>query len=410
MLMLSEAIYLVLSLLVLIIGGHVLLFFPLSLWHQFRYGQRKKPTQKRWAVSIIVPAYNEGAVIGNCVRSILRSDHDYYELILVNDGSSDDTLAQMQQFASHPRVHVINKNNGGKASALNLGIQRARGDILLFVDADGVFRRDTIRQMVNSFDRPDVGAVCGTDCPVNLDRLQTRLLVMQTHVTTGLVRRALAAINCLPIVSGNIGAFRRDVLQKTGYFRPGFIGEDLELTWRVHRAGYRVAFQPKAIVYAESPSTVTALWKQRVRWGRGLLQTAMLHRDMFFNPRYGLMALYLPLNIFSLAIVPILQLLLLFLLLLLALAGANPLTGGFFSFFGWLGFGATSFATIFAIALDRAWSDLKYLYVLPLWIPYAIFLNLVMFWAFVLELRGVEAKWNKLDRTGVMSRRDTALS
>ncbi|MBK8985147.1 MAG: glycosyltransferase family 2 protein [Chloroflexi bacterium] len=409
MLTLIQFTYLLLSLLALIVGWHMLLFFPLSLLHQYRQRRPAETEQERPSVSIIVPAYNEAKVIGNCVRSILRSDYDCYEVILVNDGSSDDTLAQMQQFAAQPRVRVIDKPNGGKASALNAGIRQAHGDVLFFVDADGIFRRDTIRQMVMGFNSPAVGAVCGTDCPVNLDRLQTRLMVVQTHVTTGMVRRALAAINCLPIVSGNIGAFRRDVLEQIGYFRHGFIGEDLELTWRVHRAGYRVAFQPEAVVYAELPSTVKALWKQRVRWGRGLLQTAVLHRDMFFKPHYGLMALYLPLNVLSLTLIPILQLLLLCLLFTLLASGASPLEDGFLSFLGWLGFAATSFTTAFAIALNRAWTDLRYIYVLPLWIPYAFFLNFVMLWAFVLELRGVEAKWNKLERTGVISRRDTAL-
>jgi cellulose synthase/poly-beta-1,6-N-acetylglucosamine synthase-like glycosyltransferase len=92
------------------------------------------------------------------------------------------------------------------------------------------------------------------------------------------VRRALALINCLPIVSGNIGAFRRSVIDKTGPFLEGFIGEDLELTWRVHKAGFQVNFAPLAVVLAEVPSTVKDLWKQRVRWARGLLQTIRIHK------------------------------------------------------------------------------------------------------------------------------------
>ncbi len=134
-----------------------------------------------------------------------------------------------------PGVTVLARANGGKASALNAGLRSAAGDIILFVDADGIFEPDTVEQLLAAFENDRVGAVCGSDSPANLDRLLTRLANLQTHVGTGFARRALSVINCLPIVSGNLGAFRRSVLSKTGPFREGFIGEDLELTWRVHR-------------------------------------------------------------------------------------------------------------------------------------------------------------------------------
>ena len=394
-----------LSVVVLVIGLHTILFFPLALLHAIAQHRRSAVESEPW-VSIIVPAYNEEAVIGNCVRSILRSDYKRFEIILVNDGSTDNTLAEMQRFAAEHRVRILDKPNGGKAAALNTGIHYARGEVLFFVDADGMFLPTTIREMLRGFHSPQVGAVCGNDAPVNLDRLLPRLLAIQTHVTTGFVRRALAAINCLPIVSGNIGAFRREVLEQTGAFRPGFIGEDLELTWRVHKAGYRVEFQPGAVVYAEVPSALGALWKQRVRWARGLLQTAVLHRDMFFKPKYRGMALYLPLNVFSLAVIPILQLAVLGLLAALLTLGVSPITLDVLGIIGWLGFGATILATLFAVWLARAWRELRFFYLLPLWIPYAFFLNLVALWALILELTGAQAQWRKLTRTGVVTRKE----
>ncbi len=209
----------------------------------------------------MVPAYNEEKVIANCVKSILASDYRNIEVILVDDGSTDNTYVVMKQYHAPPRVVALTKPNGGKASALNLGYQHAHGEILMFVDADGIFTRSTIHEMLALFTTEKVGAVCGNDAPVNLDRPLTQLMCLQTHVGTGFVRRALAQINCLPIVSGNVGAFRRSVLEKAdpadgislqqdiaqawegksnGPFRSGFIGEDLELTWRVHKAGYQV--------------------------------------------------------------------------------------------------------------------------------------------------------------------------
>jgi cellulose synthase/poly-beta-1,6-N-acetylglucosamine synthase-like glycosyltransferase len=252
-------------------------------------------------------------------------------------------------------------------------------------------------------------------------------MCIQTHVGTSFVRRALAQINCLPIISGNIGAFRKIALIQSvagpeneivlsedsnwpenipGPFRHGFIGEDLELTWRVHRAGYRVEFAPQAIVLAEVPSTLKALWRQRVRWARGLLQTVSLHKTMFFNFRYGLIGLYLPLNFFNQVITPMLQLILLALFIFLALSGHSPIQFTLVNFLLWFGLITAVFTTILAVILDKAWKDLIYLYILPLWVPYSLFMNAVMIWAIILEIRGTQANWNKLERTGVVSRKE----
>jgi biofilm PGA synthesis N-glycosyltransferase PgaC len=416
-----------LSLIVISIGSVALAYYPLAILFELR--PRRMPVFENPSpmVSIIVPAYNEEKVVSNCIESILASEYSNFEVILVNDGSKDGTLAAMLRFKNHPRVKVIDKPNGGKASALNLGFRRSIGELLFFVDADGLFTPTTIREMLFGFRNEKVGAVCGNDAPANLDRPLTQLFAIQTHVGTGFVRRALAELNCLPIVSGNIGAFRRSALEKTfvldesnsipgdltmlwekrrsGPFREGFIGEDLELTWRIHRAGYRVNFAPCAVVLAETPSTIQGLWKQRVRWARGLLQTIHLHGDMFFNPKYGALGMYLPINFFNMVIIPIVELLLLFLAILLVSIGFDPVSTNLLGFLMWLGLAGALLTVLFSIALDRAWGDLKYFYVIPLWIPYSLLINAVMVWAIILEILGKEAKWNKLDRTGVVSRR-----
>ena len=192
-------------------------------------------------------------------------------------------------------MRVIAKANGGKASALNAGLAASGGEILFFVDADGLFTPTTIREMLNGFTSPRRSARCAATTPRSTSTASRPSWPASRPTSgTGFVRRALAQIDCLPIVSGNIGAFRRTVLEQTGPFLEGFIGEDLELTWRVHKAGYRVNFNPHAVVLAEVPSTLRGLWKQRVRWARGLIQTVRIHRDMFFNPRYGVFGFYLP--------------------------------------------------------------------------------------------------------------------
>lgn len=412
--------FLMLSLIALLAGILTLLYFPLSLSFELK-PKRSIYTKRPPFVSVVVPAYNEEKVLQNCVNSILESAYPDFEIILVDDGSQDATLAIMNEFRHDPHVKVIAKSNSGKASALNEGIQKARGEVLFFVDADGIFEAETIDQMLMGFSDERVGAVCGNDAPVNLDRWLTRLMALQTHVGTGFVRRALARINCLPIVSGNIGAFRREALvtamEKINPalesfempvnirpFREGFIGEDLELTWRVHAAGYKVNFAPRALVHAEVPSTIRDLWKQRVRWARGLLQTARIHRKMFFNFHHGLIGLYLPVNFFNMVILPILQLVIIFTLIILAILGFSPIALDLLQFLLWLGVGSTLLATLYAISLDHAWRDLRYLYVLVLWVPYSLMMDIVVFWAIILELTGKKALWNKVQRTGTISR------
>ena len=401
------ALFFVLGFTCFAVGLLTLAYYPLAL--AFALRRHKAPVFERDTplVSVVVPGYNEEKVIGHCVDSILASDYPRREIILVDDGSTDGTLNEMRRYEKTPGVVIVAKSNSGKASALNAGLARARGQVIFFVDADGIFAPNTISEMLKGFESERVGAVCGNDSPVNLDRLQTRLANLQTHVGTGFVRRALATLNCLPIISGNIGAFRRSVLEKTGPFIEGFIGEDLELTWRVHKAGYRVAFQPWATVYAEVPSTLGGLWKQRVRWARGLLQTARIHRDMFFNRKYGIFGFYLPINFASMVIIPLLQLVSVVLLPILVLLNRSPIELNVISIVGWLGLGLALFASVFSIALNRAWGDLKYLYVVPLWVPYSLLMDAVTVWAIVLELRGTQAQWNKLERTGVVSRKGT---
>lgn len=415
-----------LSFIIVAMGILTLAYYPLAL--AFALQSRRAPVFQTNPplVSIVIPAYNEEKVVANCIDSILASDYSNFEVILVDDGSRDGTLAVMRRYEAVPRVRVVAKPNGGKASALNAGYELAKGEIIFFVDADGIFMPDTIRKMLEGFTSAKVGAVCGNDSPVNLDRLQTRLMVLQNHVGTAFVRRALALLNCLPIVSGNIGAFRRSVLEQTdpsggesfgkevgriwearqgGPFREGFIGEDLELTWRVHRAGYRVNFAPHALVMAEVASTINSLWKQRVRWARGLLQTIRLHGDMFFSLKYGPIGLYLPINVVNMVIIPVLQLSIITLFLVLVVTGYSPIDLNLFSLILWVGITGAVLTTVFAVALDHAWKDLQYLYVIPLWVPYSLMMNMVMVWAIWLEIRGKKAEWNKLDRTGVVSRR-----
>lgn len=397
-----------LGLVILVLGLVKLLYVPLAIAFEIRQGRRQeRPTllDEQPFVSVVIPGYDEEVVIGNCVRSVLAASYPRKEIILVDDGSSDGTARLMADFAAHhDEISFVSQANGGKGSALNAGYRVARGEVLIFADADSIFLSETIEHMLRGFDSPEVGAVCGDDRPVNLDRVLTRLLAYISHVGTGLVRRALGMLRCLPIVSGNSGAFRREALERTGLFDTGTVGEDLELTWRMHREGYQVRFAPRALVYAESPSSLRGLWKQRVRWARGLLQTTGKHRAMIGSPRYGTFGPYLLFNTLTMIVVPVLQILLLVLLIPLIAVGGASVPGSVWAWLAWLGVVVAFVLSVIAIALNREWSDLRHAWTLPLWPLYSVFVGLTMVVALWKEARDRPATWDKLERSGVVSR------
>jgi biofilm PGA synthesis N-glycosyltransferase PgaC len=357
-------------------------------------------------LSVVVPAFEEARVIDQCVRSIARSDYPRLEIVCVDDGSTDDTFARMRQLAAdHPGVvRALRQANAGKGAALNTGIAAATGEVLVLVDADGVFRPDTLTMLLRGFRSPPIGAVCGNDRPVNLDRTLTRLLSVISHVGTGLMRRGLDVLGCLPVVSGNIGAYRRDVLDRVGPLRTDTLGEDLELTWRVHRAGFQVAFAPEAVVYAESPSTLRGLWRQRVRWARGLLQATEMHWSMVGNPRYGAFGVYLLFNLVTQVIAPFLQLsAAVGVGWLLAADGTDWLPRTWWAWVLLLGVPTSLALLALALTLDRAVDDLRHLWTVPLWPLYSTLMTFVVLDAVRLELGNAENRWNKLERTGTVS-------
>lgn len=353
-------------------------------------------------VSVIVPAYNEGVVLRPCLDSILECEYQNLELIVVNDGSTDNTAEIVAEYGN--RAITINKPNGGKGSALNAGIRRASGEILMFVDADSVFTKHTIPNMIAGFRHKNVGAVCGNDQPVNTHNALTKILALMTHTGTGLARRGLALLGMLPIVAGNSGAFRASVIRQIGGLREDTLGEDLELTWRVHEAGYEVEFTADAIVLAEVPDNLGALWKQRVRWTRGLLQTARLHWREFITPWKSMFHVYLPANFLLQIVQSILQLVALVGLAILAVFGAVEFSDWTATLPSWwvaVGISVTLVNIVLALILDRAWGRFAYLWVIPLLLPFSIFLSSVTVASVFKELVGAERTWNKFERTGV---------
>jgi peptidoglycan-N-acetylglucosamine deacetylase len=243
-------------------------------------------------VSVIVPAFNEEKVIARTVELILASDYANLDVIVVDDGSRDNTAEIVRAaFGADPRVALLRLANGGKANALNSGLATAQGEVVVALDADTQFAPDTISRLVRWFVDPKIGAVAGNAKVGNRVNIITRWQALEYIVAQNLERRALAALGTLTVVPGAVGAWRREALTSLGGFRTDTLAEDQDLTIAIQKAGYRVLFDSSAIAWTEAPGTVRGLAKQRFRWAYGTLQCLWKYRGLTFNPRYGVLGM-----------------------------------------------------------------------------------------------------------------------
>ncbi|WP_218010536.1 bifunctional polysaccharide deacetylase/glycosyltransferase family 2 protein [Actinomadura chibensis] len=229
-------------------------------------------------VSVIVPAYNEEAGIGATVASLLDTDYPgTVEVIVVDDGSTDRT-AEIVEALAPPAVRLVRKPNGGKPSALNAGIAAARADVLVLVDGDTVFQRDTIRRLVAPLADPAVGAVSGNTKVANRDGILGRWQHIEYVIGFNLDRRMYDVLRCMPTVPGAIGAFRRSALARVGGVPGDTLAEDTDLTMAICRTGLRVVYEETALAWTETPDSLGQLWRQRYRWCYGTMQAMWKHR------------------------------------------------------------------------------------------------------------------------------------
>jgi cellulose synthase/poly-beta-1,6-N-acetylglucosamine synthase-like glycosyltransferase/peptidoglycan/xylan/chitin deacetylase (PgdA/CDA1 family) len=239
-------------------------------------------------VTVLIPAFNEEKVIVTTVERILASDYPNMEVLVIDDGSKDHTAYIVKShFMKDPRVGVISIPNGGKANALNVGLENAQGQVVVALDADTQFESTTISRLVRWFSDPSIGAVAGNAKVGNRINMITRWQALEYIVAQNLERRALSALDTLTVVPGAVGAWRRDVLRELGGFPDDTLAEDQDLTIHIQTEGYRVHFDPAAVAWTEAPATVGGLAKQRFRWAYGTLQCLWKYRGITFNADYG---------------------------------------------------------------------------------------------------------------------------
>ena len=239
-------------------------------------------------VSVVVPAYNEEKVICKTVESLLNSDYPNFEIIIVDDGSPDQTFNVVsEKYGNHEKVAIFRKENGGKASALNFGWQAAKGEIIVALDADTIFTPETIGALVHRFADQTVGAVAGNAKVGNRINVVTKWQALEYVTSQNLDRRAFSSLNCITVVPGSVGAWRRAVLEKLGGFSSDILAEDQDLTIQVRKLGLKIGYEERAIGLTEAPDTLGGLAKQRFRWAYGTLQCMWKHKDALFRRKYG---------------------------------------------------------------------------------------------------------------------------
>ena len=257
--------------------------FHLLLWFEERDKIRGKGRSRRLPIlSVIVPAFNEEKTIARTLKKILASNYpkNKLEVIVVDDGSTDATAKVAGQFKG---VKVLRKPRGGKASALNYGLRHAKGELVAVVDADSLLHENALRNCVEFFDEPSVAAVTSHILPKGrsfLERMQ-RLEFM----TISLARKLQEKLNIIYATPGPLSVYRKNVLLALGGFDERNLTEDIEICWRIQRAGYKVKMAYNARVYSIYPSSLRTWFKQRARWNIGGLQTLAKHFGAIFDQR-----------------------------------------------------------------------------------------------------------------------------
>jgi peptidoglycan/xylan/chitin deacetylase (PgdA/CDA1 family)/glycosyltransferase involved in cell wall biosynthesis len=361
-------------------------------------------------VTVVVPAYNEDKVIVATVRSVLASNYPGLSCIVVDDGSTDDTLKVLQAaFATDPRVRVLTQPNRGKWQALNHAFQVVETEIAVCLDADTRMAPNAITEILRPFADSKVAAVAGTVVVGNATNLLTRFQAVEYITAQQIGRRAHEHLNGILVVPGALGAWRVEAVRDVGLYSNETLTEDADLTIWLRRGGYRVAYAERARSATEAPADVRSLMKQRLRWSFGNLQTLWKHRGAFgeFGPRRVFSLIDMVFFGYVLPVLsPVLDLLFLYFLAGLVMAWqAGTLSDGIEM--SHLALAALALVqlmdliTAFVAHRREGAPVLRLLYLVPLMnLLYRPLLYITVYRALWSAISGRLARWNKLRRQG----------
>jgi cellulose synthase/poly-beta-1,6-N-acetylglucosamine synthase-like glycosyltransferase/peptidoglycan/xylan/chitin deacetylase (PgdA/CDA1 family) len=373
----------------------MLILLALARRHARTASGRFADAEHRPKVSLVVPAFNEAVGIERTVRALAQSDYPDYEVIVVDDGSTDGT-ADLVERLDLPCVRVLRQRNLGKPAALNRGIDAARNDLIVTVDADTVFEPQTLGRLVMPFADPAVGAASGNTKVGNRGRLIGRWQHIEYVMGFNLDRRLYDVLQCMPTVPGAVGAFRRAALAQVGGISASTLAEDTDMTIAIGRAGWRVVYVDDARGWTEAPASLAALWRQRYRWSYGTMQAVWKHKAALWRrneARIGRRGIpYLVL--FQIALPLLAPLVDLF-----AVYGAlflSPLRVLAY----WGGFNVLQLVlALYAFRLDR--ESPRVLWAMPLQqFVYRQLMYAVVIESVVSALAGARLRWHRAERTG----------
>ncbi|MFI3137147.1 MAG: poly-beta-1,6-N-acetyl-D-glucosamine synthase [Methylococcaceae bacterium] len=248
-------------------------------------------------VSILIPCYNEADNIRETIDVLLQQKYPNIEIIAINDGSKDNTLAILLELAQqHPQLRVVNLHtNQGKAMGLRTAALLANSELLICIDGDALLAPEAVAWMVKPFlTNPGVGAITGNPRIRNRSTLLGRIQVGEFSAIVGMIKRAQRTYGRVFTVSGVIAAFRKSALHDVGYWSNDMITEDIDISWKLQLAGWSILYEPNALCWVLMPETLQGLWKQRVRWAQGGSEVLLRYfRALFRWSSHSMWPLYI---------------------------------------------------------------------------------------------------------------------
>lgn len=352
------------------------------------------------AVSIIVPAYNEEVNAVATLANLLKQDYPDFEVIFVDDGSSDATLQRVTEaFEGNQKVKILSKPNGGKASALNYGISHSTRDFVVCIDADTKLQRNAVKMLMRHYIRDEkekVGAVAGYVAVGNQCNMLTRWQAIEYTTSQNFDRMAYAAINAITVVPGAIGAFRKSAIDKAGGFTTDTLAEDCDLTIRILEAGYVIENESEAVALTEAPEQLRQFVKQRTRWCFGVMQTFWKHRHGIFERRYkGLGIWALPNMLVFQFLIPTFSPLADLLMLIGLFSGSAMQILLYYLIF--LLVDASVSIMAYVVERNRMW---VLLWIIPQRLVYRWIMYYVLYKSYLKAIKGELQSWGVLKRTG----------
>jgi len=249
-------------------------------------------------VSIIISAYNEEEKISDSIESLKKVDYpkDLYEVIVVNDGSEDKTRDVVLRYADDNIIFIDNQKNKGKAACLNQGLKVAKGEYVACMDADSTVSEDILKKTTPYFDDKKIGSVTVSVKVKHVNNFLQKIIQLEYVLGLSLFLKIFSSLDCVHVTPGPFSIYRKSVLDKIGNFDENNITEDLEIAYRIHKAGYKIANCMNTHVKTITPGNLRSLYRQRKRWYSGALMTFWQHKDIMMTKKAGLFRYFVPFN------------------------------------------------------------------------------------------------------------------